>query len=303
MNERFRRQVDLLLRCLPHVAVEDDFALKGGTAINLFLHDLPRLSVDIDLTYLPIRSRSESLADIAAALRRIADRIRGSVPDARVTLHRDSKTDNPTKVSVRRDTVQVKIEVTPVLRGCVYTPEVRPVAPAVEASFGYAEMQVVSTPDLYAGKFVAALDRQHPRDLFDVDRFLASFEIDEALRTAFIVYLLSHHRPMAEVLRPSSKDISHEFEHGFVGMTAEPVDLTTLLTARSELISTLVDDMPEAHRDFLVSFEEGAPDWTLLGLLEASALPAVQWRQKNLDSVPAKRRFELVAKLKAALWP
>lgn len=303
MNERFRRQVDLLLRCLPHVAAEDGFALKGGTAINLFLHDLPRLSVDIDLTYLPIRSRSESLADIAAALQRIADRISGSVPDARVTLRRDASTGEPTKVSVRRHAAQVKIEVTPVLRGCVYAPEVRPVAQAVEASFGYAEMQVVSIPDLYAGKFVAALDRQHPRDLFDVDRFLASFEIDDALRAAFIVYLLSHHRPMAEVLRPSPKDISHEFEHGFVGMTAEPVELTTLLAARSALASALVDAMPEAHRDFLVTFEEGEPAWALLGLPEAAALPAVRWRQKNLGRVPAKRRSELVTQLKAALWP
>lgn len=302
MNEPFRRQVDLLLRCLPHVAVEDAFALKGGTAINLFLHDLPRLSVDIDLTYLPIRSRPESLTDIAAALQRIADRIRTTVPRAQVTVH-SSGAGDVTKVSVRRDAAHVKIEVTPVLRGCVYAPTVRAVAPAVEAAFGYAETQVVSLPDLYAGKFVAALDRQHPRDLFDVDRFMAGSAVDEALRTAFIVYLLSHHRPMAEVLRPSPKDISHEFEHGFVGMTAEPVDLTTLLAARSTLVSTLVDDMSEAHRDFLVSFEEGEPDWALLGLPEAAALPAVRWRQTNLDRVPAKRRSELVARLKAALWP
>lgn len=302
MRERFRRQVDLLLRCLPHVAEEDDFALKGGTAINLFLHDLPRLSVDIDLTYLPVRSRPESLADIAGALQRIGDRIRGSVPRAQVTLHH-SKAGDLSKVSVRLEAAQVKIEVTPVLRGCVYEPEVRPVAPAVEASFGFAEMQVVSVPDLYAGKFVAALDRQHPRDLFDVDRFMASFEIDEALRAAFIVYLISHHRPVAEVLRPSFKDISHEFEHGFAGMSAEPVDLTTLLAARSELVSTLVDAMPQAHRNFLVTFEEGEPDWALLGLPDAAALPAVRWRQENLDRLSAKRRSALVARLKAALWP
>jgi predicted nucleotidyltransferase component of viral defense system len=303
MDERFRRQVDLLLRCLPHVAVEDAFALKGGTAINLFLHDLPRLSVDIDLTYLPVRSRPDSLADVAAALQRIADRIHDAVPDARVVAHGDASTGNPTKVAVRRGAAHVKIEVTPVLRGCVYTPDVRSVAPAVEASFGYAEMQVVSIPDLYAGKFVAALDRQHPRDLFDVDRFLSSSDVDDALRAAFIVYLVSHHRPMAEVLRPSHKDISHEFEYGFAGMTAETVDLATLLAARSALIAKLIDDMPEAHRSFLVSFEEGEPDWELLGLPEAAKLPAVRWRQENLDRLSPKRRSALVAQLKAALWP
>ena len=302
MNDLFRRQVDLLLRCLPHAAAEDAFALKGGTAINLFLHDLPRLSVDIDLTYLPIRSRPESLADIAAALQRIADRVRDALPRAHVTLRRDPSTGDPTKIVVRRDAVQVKVEVTPVLRGCVYEPDVRPVAPAVEASFGYAEIRVVSFPDLYAGKFVAALDRQHPRDLFDVDRFMAAFEVDESLRRAFIVYLLSHHRPMAEVLRPTFKDVSHEFEHGFVGMTTEPIALPTLLAARSRLVSVLVDAMPEEHREFLVCFEEGVPDWALLGLPDAAALPAVQWRQRNLDRVSAVRRSTLVAQLKAALW-
>ena len=71
VDERFRRQVALLVRTLPVVAEETCFALKGGTAINLFVRDLPRLSVDIDLTYLPVTSREASLADIGAALGRI----------------------------------------------------------------------------------------------------------------------------------------------------------------------------------------------------------------------------------------
>ena len=53
--------------------------------------------------------------------------------------------------------VKIKIEVTPVLRGCVYDPEMRSVSPTVEARFGFAEIQVVSFADLYAGKLVAAL--------------------------------------------------------------------------------------------------------------------------------------------------
>ena len=72
VDERYRRQVALLVRTLPFVAEERCFALKGGTAINLFVRDLPRVSVDIDLTYLPVASRDESLRDVDAALRRIA---------------------------------------------------------------------------------------------------------------------------------------------------------------------------------------------------------------------------------------
>ena len=73
VDERYRRQVELLVRTLPHVAQERCFALKGGTAINLFVRNLPRLSVDIDLTYLPVADRARSLADIEAALRLIGD--------------------------------------------------------------------------------------------------------------------------------------------------------------------------------------------------------------------------------------
>ena len=57
-REVYRRQVQLLIRVLPSIAEEACFALKGGTAINLFVRDMPRLSVDIDLTYLPVRRAS-----------------------------------------------------------------------------------------------------------------------------------------------------------------------------------------------------------------------------------------------------
>ncbi len=70
------------------------------------------------------------------------------------------------KLLVRADGVQIKIEVTPVLRGCVYEAEVRTVSAMVENAFGFAEMQLVSLADLYAGKLVAALDRHHPREFF-----------------------------------------------------------------------------------------------------------------------------------------
>src|SRR5262249_51339199 len=158
----------LLVRTIPLVAQETCFALKGGTAINLFVRDMPRLSVDIDLTYLPINDRAASLKEIDAAMRRIAGAIGGSIRGARVrpaTLHGENRIN---KLIVRADDVQIKVEVTPVLRGCVYEPSVRFVSESVEDRFGFAEIQVVSFPDLYAGKIVAALDRQHPRDLFDV---------------------------------------------------------------------------------------------------------------------------------------
>jgi predicted nucleotidyltransferase component of viral defense system len=141
-----------------------------------------------------------------------------------------------TKLIVRADGAQIKIEVTPVLRGCVYEPSVRSVSASVEEEFGFAEMPVVSFADLYAGKIVAALDCRHPRDLFDVRDLLAHEGIDDNLRKACIVYVLSHDRPMAEVLAPPRRDISAEYNRGFEGMVDQPVTLDELLKAREDLI-------------------------------------------------------------------
>ena len=298
-SESYRNQVALLVRALPAVAAERCFALKGGTAINLFVRDLPRLSVDIDLTYLPVQPRADSLAAIDAAMTRIATAIRKSINGAQVNEQRvDGKI---IKLVIRATGAQIKIEVTPVLRGCVYEPTDRSVTPAVEAAFGFAEIQVVSFADLYAGKIVAALDRQHPRDLFDVRDLLANEGITPELRRAFIAYLISHNRPMAEVLAPRIKVLDDEYARGFVGMTTEPVDLAELEKARADLIAAVVGDMPQDHRRFLVGFEKGEPDWQLLGLEGVKDLPAVLWRQRNLDSLGKDERAKLVTNLQDAL--
>src|SRR5438876_5879500 len=236
-SEQYRRRAALLVRAIPLVATETCFALKGGTAINLFVRDMPRLSVDIDLTYLPVEDRGTSLAHIDAAMKRVAERIRTGIRGARVTPAVLNTEKIVNKLFVEEDGVTIKIEVTPVLRGCVYDPETKSVSPAVEAAFGFAEIQVVSLADLYAGKLVAALDRQHPRDLFDVRDLLANEGIDDSLRRAFIIYLISHGRPMSEVLGPTRKVITEEFLRGFEGMTEEPVALDDLIAAREAIIA------------------------------------------------------------------
>jgi hypothetical protein len=147
--ELYRKQVALLIRVLPLVAREKCFGLKGGTAINLFVRDMPRLSVVIDLTYLQIEGRAASLAAIDAALKCIAASVRTNIRGAQITEGTIDKA--VTKLLVRAEGVQIKIEVTPVLRGCVYEATMRSVSESVEAAFGFAEVQMVSFPDLYAG--------------------------------------------------------------------------------------------------------------------------------------------------------
>jgi len=298
--EPYRRQVTLLIRTLPAILVEDCFALKGGTAINLFIRDMPRLSVDIDLTYLPVQDRVTSLAAIDTAMLRISGRISDAIRGTRVTPSR-SREGVITKLVVRRDNTQIKIEVTPVLRGCVFESELRPVSLGVEEEFGFAEMRVVAFADLYAGKIVAALDRQHPRDLFDVRDLLANEGISETLRRAFLVYLISHDRPMAEVLEARRKNIAMEFSRGFVGMTREATVLEDLLTTREAMVAEIIGSMPDIHREFLLAFERGKPMWSALGLEAAAGLPAVRWREQNLNTIGREKRAALVRQLEQVL--
>jgi len=105
---------------LPHVAKQDCFALKGGTAINLFLRDMPRLSVDIDLAYIPVEDRDTSLAGIDDALFKITNDIEQAVPRTSVRSSTLKGTDKRIKLVVSQGSNTVKVEVTPVLRGGVF---------------------------------------------------------------------------------------------------------------------------------------------------------------------------------------
>lgn len=294
----YRRQAELLVRVLPHVAKASVFALKGGTAINLFIRNMPRLSVDIDLTYLPMQDRPTSLAGIKSALRRIKANIKKDIGGQ---INEGFTEGRITTLFVHVDRVQIKIEVTPVIRGTVFQTQKLAVKPLVEETFGFAEMPLVSFPDLYAGKAVAGLDRQHPRDFFDWRDLLENEGINDELRRAFLVYMISHDRPMFEVLAPPRRDLTERFTREFEGMTEKPVKIEELIAAREALILGMVGDMPGAHREFLLSFERGQPEWKTIGIAHVADLPAVKWRQQNLDKLPKDKRAALVAALETVL--
>jgi len=164
----FFRQAELLLRILPLIHREEAFALKGGTAINFFVRDLPRLSVDIDLTYLPVNERDFALNDIRNALIRISGEIQKRIPGTKVTLRKIHGADVLRGMVVEREGVTVKIEPNLVMRGSVYPPEVRALSRNAQQVFELSvQSRLLSIEELYAGKICAALDRQHPRDFFD----------------------------------------------------------------------------------------------------------------------------------------
>lgn len=299
MRPAYERQVQLLIRLLPHVATGQCFALKGGTAINLFVRDMPRLSVDIDLTYLPVAGRPKALADIQAALERIVARLIQQMPGVRITQKRTAEGLIGFQVNI--PDAQVKVEVSPVLRGAVFPAVEMEVRQRVEERYGFAAALVVSFEDLYAGKFCAALDRQHPRDFFDVKLLLETGGLNRDVFRAFLVYLISHHRPMAELLAPNWKDIRSEFEGGFDGMTDEAVSVDELTQTGPFLLKELAKQFTDSDKEFLLSVKRGEPDWKLLDIESVEQLPAVQWKLQNVLKMKKQDRNQALARLESVL--
>lgn len=292
----YYKQVQLLMQVLPFVAKQECFALKGGTAINLFVREFPRLSVDIDLVYLPMKGRDEALQEIREALDAISADLKAAFKDAELTEAYKSKRDS-LRLIVARNGVQIKVELSPVLRGTVYEPQLMEVCAAVEDEFGYVEMPVVALADLYAGKMCAALDRQHPRDLFDIKWLLENEGLTDEIRKAFLVYLSSHNRPIAELLRPQYKDISAIYAGEFTNMAETDVPLEELVAVRVRLVELIHQGLTDNEKDFLLSFKSREPDWALLDLEGVSELPAIKWKQINLAKMPEKKHKLALEKL------
>jgi predicted nucleotidyltransferase component of viral defense system len=295
----YRAQVELLLQVLPHVAKEACFALKGGTAINLFVRDMPRLSVDIDLTYLPFEERSIALAGIAEALRSIKARIETVIPACNVTMVPQSN-GQEAKIVCQAAGAQIKVEVNTIMRGHLLPCRLMDIAGTVEDEFGrFMAVQVISHAELFGGKICAALDRQHPRDLFDVHHMLENEGLTEEIRLGFIAALLSHSRPLHEVIRPNFLDQSHIFQAQFAGMALTPFRYTDFEATRERLVQEIQQRWTDTDRAFLLGFKQGTPDWRLFPWENLREMPAVQWKLANIQKLirhnPSKHTEQLKA--------
>lgn len=299
---RFHKQAELLLQILPFLRSKNIFALKGGTALNFFIRDLPRLSVDIDLTYLPINNRKKALSDISSQLKHSAEQIMSKIADIRVTYKYAQELEAVVGMVIVRKNVSVKIEPNLILRGSVCEPTGKTLCKPAQDMFGLSvSFLTLSIADLYGGKVCAALDRQHPRDLFDIKLLLENEGFSEKIRTAFIVYLISHSRPMVELLNPNLIDIQKTFENEFYGMTLNPVELKDLLLVRKELIKIIKDNLSESERRFILSVKMGEPEWDLFELDHIKSLPAIKWKLLNLKKMDIKKHKQAVSKLKKYL--
>jgi predicted nucleotidyltransferase component of viral defense system len=304
MNQDYVDTVRLLLAIAPAVFRSPHFALKGGTALNLFLHDMPRLSVDIDVVFTDhTRNREDVLRTIAANLKAAKSAI--SAMGFRATLP-TTKSGDDVKLFVEGNGLQVKVEVNFVFRGTVLPVQQRPLNTVAQELFTTdLTLPVLDPAELYGGKLVAAMDRQHPRDMFDVSKMFEIFGWQSSFVDCFVAYLAGHNRPIHEVLFPKRIPLEPAFTNEFTGLTNDELSLTLLEQTQERLIEQLPRNLTTAHREFLLSMVRAEPEWSLLPFAHLQHLPALQWKLLNLRKLKSRDagRFsaqerELVARFK-----
>ena len=286
----YAQKVELLLRLIPIVMEEEVFAIHGGTAINLFLKDLPRYSVDIDLTYIPLADGQTSLDDINLHLKSIADKAKKAFKGMHIVPNF-----NTSKLLCEYLGKQVKIEVNQTKRGVVGGECLSiPLSEKAQNEFSlFCEAKIVPLTQLYGGKIAAALSRQHPRDLFDVKYM--DIPLDES-REGLIFCLLGSDIPIYESFAPSLIDQREAMENQFTGMTDIPFTYEEFEETRAKLINDVRSLMTDADKKFLISFESGQPEWDGYEFEYFKDYPSVQWKLLNLKKLakqnPQKLRLE-----------
>ena len=292
----YAAKVELLLRLMPIVMEEGMFAVHGGTAINLFLKNLPRYSVDIDLTYIPLAGRKESLEDINLHLKSISEKAKKAFKGMHIVPNYTT-----CKLLCEYRGKQVKVEVNQTKRGLVGGDAIpTPLSEKAQEEFGlYCEANIVSLSQLYGGKIAAALSRQHPRDLFDVKHM----DIPLAdCREGLIFCLLGSDRPIYESFAPRLIDQREAMDNQFEGMTDIPFTYEEFEETRAKLISDVNNLMTEADKQFLISFERGKPEWDGYEFEYFKDYPSVKWKLVNLAKLAKQNPQKLeeeAAKLEA----
>tara|TARA_R110002020_G_scaffold114593_4_gene263696 strand:+ start:91971 stop:92873 length:903 start_codon:yes stop_codon:yes gene_type:complete len=293
----YKAQVSLLLRVLPEVAKEKCFVLHGGTAINLFIRNMPRLSVDVDLTYVSIEDRDTSLTNIVEALKRIKSSIEAAIPETHISLQ-----EKILKLLISTPKAHIKLEVSQANRGLIDgTKEMVLCEKAQDEFAAFCAIDVVPLSQLYGGKICAALDRQHPRDLFDIKYLMENEGFTDEIKKGFILCLLGSNRPLHEMLNPNLSDQRHAMENHFDGMSYVPFTYDDFEKTRHQLITAVKESLTKEDKDFLLGFKSLTPDWSVY---DFERFPAVQWKLQNLLKLKNNNRSkydELVGALKNVL--
>ncbi len=292
-QQKYKRQVDLLLKVLPEISKEENFALYGGTAINLFVRNMPRLSVDIDLIYIPIESREVSLEKIHQALEQIIVRLDKVISEARINHKQDRG-----KLLISASGAEIKLEVNLVGRGILGEAKQQILSDKTSKKYeAFVAIQVVPFGQLYGGKICAALDRQHPRDLFDAKYLLENEGLSRDVMIGFLLALISNDRPIHEVLNPNFLNQKKAMDNQFMGMTSHKFDYDDFAEVRRKLVKLVNEKLLQEDKEFLLSVKNLKPNWTIHNF---ERFPAVRWKLQNLEKLKKfnpkkhKKQFDLL---------
>jgi predicted nucleotidyltransferase component of viral defense system len=282
MKEIYKKQVALLIDILTEISKEDNLALHGGTAINLFHLNMPRLSVDIDLTFVPFSdSRNEDLDKIRQSLKLVQNRLKNTFPNIR--FEDEKRAEEELKLLCTKDNATVKVEVNQINRGLISPTFTKILCHRAEEEFDrFCEIKTVSVGQLWGGKLNAALERQHPRDIFDVKSMLQEVGFTEEIKQGFLFFLLCGKRPIDEVLNPNFANQRVIFDSQFSGMTNEEFTYEEFEKIRKELVSMIQKSLTDSEKEFLLSFVSGNPNWKDF---DYSRYPAIKWKQLNINKL------------------
>jgi predicted nucleotidyltransferase component of viral defense system len=160
------------------------------------------------------------------------------------------------KLNCQMPTAHLKIEVNTITRGFIMPVRMMPIADIVQTQYKkFAAINVVAHGELFGGKICAALARQHPRDLFDVYHLFQNEGFSEEIKLGFMMFLLSHFRPMSELIDPHLSDQRQTFETQFSGMTVTPFFYEHFEGTRLRLISEVNKSLTDTDKKFLLSFK------------------------------------------------
>ncbi len=295
LNSKYLEQVSTLIDIIPLIS-NNKFAMKGGTAINLFLFNMPRLSVDIDLCYLPLTPREQALDDISQFIKSLSQKVNALGFRSR---EKQSVLGYESTLFIQSKAIEIKVEINLVVRGSVHKPILRSLAPKAKETFTRdAEMLCLDTNDLFGGKICAALDRQHPRDFFDLYMYLKQFSYTQKLHQTFIIYLLSSKRSISELIHPNLLNMEPTYRTQFEGMTSTDVSCKILEETREKILALISSSFTDIEKEFLISFKKGEPKWDLFPIENVKHLPSVKWKLHNIQAMTPLKRQQALAVLK-----
>ncbi len=290
MKQEYLDTVRLLIDIAPTIFKSPRFAMKGGTALNLFIQNMPRLSVDIDVVFTDHSlSRDDALKAIESDLNQASQALQKQ--GLSITMPRKPNGED-VKLFVRNTIAEVKIEVNHIFRGTLLPTQITPLSAAAQDTFTSGlSVPILHHSEIYGSKLVAAMDRQHPRDIFDVLKMNEKFGLDSQFVDCFVAYLAGHNRPVHEVLFSTDAPLEALYENHFRGMTTEEVSLETLIKTRSDLKVSLPNALTQNHKDFLLSLVSGEPAWELMPFEHLKELPALKWKLANLAKLKSSKKF------------